>query len=192
MEASVGAPLLLADEVPVADVDVVAVAEGSPLALDEEEPDEEPDEVAVEAAVPVGVPLALSAPVPLAEPLLLEVPLAEPVPIEDNVAVMEGSQLALADAEGVAVADAEALGVHPTPLKMPTTSTVEPSSAMRRLRGAACGAGRTPAPCTANLRCAACGAGRTPAVVSRTRRRGRGLRAAISRAREPLAVEAAR
>ena len=152
-----------------------------------------PDDVPVPDAEALPLPVLVTEPEPLLVADVVPEPHDEPVPLEDDVAVMEGSQLALADAEGVAVADAEALGVHPTPLKMPTTSTVEPSSAMRRLRGAACGAGRTPAPSAgANLRCAACGAGKMPALASRTRRWGRGLKAAVSRAREPLAVEAAR
>ena len=150
-------PLLLADE--------VAVREDAALALNEEVTDEEADEVdeASGEPVPLAEPLLLADDVAVREDAALAlndkvayedadevdeasgelVLRAEPLLLSDDVAVTDGSQLALADAEGVEVADAEALGVHPTPLNMPSTCTVAPSSARWR-RGAAGGALHAP------------------------------------------------
>ena len=76
-----------------------------------------------------------------ADPVAEEEPEGDAVAVADADALAVGlvSQLALDDADGVAVADAEALTVQPTPLKIPTISTVEPSSTRRRARGGAAG-----------------------------------------------------
>ena len=65
-----------------------------------------------------------------ADPVAEEEPEGGTVAVADADALAVGlvSQLALDDADGVAVADAEALTVQPTPMKIPTISTVEPSS----------------------------------------------------------------
>jgi hypothetical protein len=71
-----------------------------------------------------------------ADPVAEEEPEGDAVAVADADALAVGlvSQLALDDADGVAVAEAEALTVQPTPLKIPTISTVEPSSTRCRAR----------------------------------------------------------
>jgi hypothetical protein len=105
-------------------------------------------------------------------------------PLEEPVAVTLGSQLLDAEpvsvatgvaeghAEGVAVEDAEALGVQPVPRKIPTISTVEPSSTKRRATCCAVTPLASSPKCGAAVRGAA-GAVTLLAPSPRTRSRGK-------------------